>query len=239
MIRFAAQLAAVAALASAAGAAPGTPLPRGSYLESCRELYIDGDTLRGECLNDSGEWKKTWIAGYVYCGGDIYNNNGVLDCRPGVPPPAGPPVPAQPATPPPPAEPASGAAAAGALPPGPWSKTCRDGVVEGTVLRATCRDSRKVWRATWIDLATCTGGEIANRDGLLVCVAPPAPALVALRDTLPKGSWLDTCRSGAVRDYRMRAECYSDQGKWLISDLDLKRCKRGTVRNKNGVLACD
>lgn len=234
MFRIAAALAlAAAALMPQAAAATGDALPRGSYLESCRELYVDGDTLYGECRDKRGRWKKTWISGYAYCGGDIFNNNGVLDCRGDRLPP--------PAPPPPPATPPADAApdAEGALPPGPWTKTCRDAVVDGSVLRATCKDTRNVWRPTWIDLATCRQGEIANQDGLLVCVAPPVPALVPLRDTLPKGSWLDSCRSGAVKNYQMRAECYSNQGKWLISDLDLKRCKRGTVANKNGVLACD
>ena len=199
MIRFAALLPRSRRVSRPPPGCPRYAAARGSYLESCRELWRRWRQLRGECLERFGRVKKTWIAGYAHCGGDIYNNNGVLDCRPGVPPPAGPPVPAQPATPPPP-EPASGAAAAGAAA-RPWSKTRRDGGGRGDRAAGDLPGSRKVWRRPGSDLATCTGGEIANRDGLLVCVAPPAPALVALGDTLPKGSWLDTCcpaRSGTT-----------------------------------------
>src|SRR5262245_11527413 len=90
-------------------------LPEGSYLDTCRNLYIEGDTLYGECQDNRGKWKKTWISGYQYCDGDIVNNNGVLDCRGGRRPDE-----AEPAAP-----------AEGGLPAGNWAKTCRDAVMDG------------------------------------------------------------------------------------------------------------
>jgi hypothetical protein len=201
-------------------------VPEGSYLDSCRNTYVEGNTLYGECQDSRGKWKKTWISNFDYCTGDIYNNNGVLDCRGGSAPAA--------KAPPPPA---------GGLPGGPWSKTCRDPALDGSVLRATCKDNRGTWRPTWIDLRQCASRNIGNDDGLLVCLAAPvepeAPALVPMRDTLPKGSWLDSCRSGVVKQYQMRAECVRGDGSWLVSDLNLKTCKRNAVTSRNGMLACE
>lgn len=227
MTRLLAALALAAATFFSTGAAEakGQPLPEGSYLESCRNLYIEGNTLYGECQDSRSKWKKTWISGYDYCAGDIFNNNGVLDCRGGRKPAA---APAKPAT--------------GGLPDGPWTKTCRDPALDGTILRANCQDSRGTWRPTWIDLRQCSSRYIGNDDGLLVCLAAPAPAAPALKtgyDTLPRGSWTDTCRSGAVKNGQMRAECYTADGRWLVSDLDLKSCRRNAVGNAGGRLTCE
>lgn len=199
-------------------------LPEGSYLDSCRNLYVDGDTLYGECQDSRGKWKKTWISGYAYCDGDIVNNNGVLDCQGGRLPDQD-----EPAAP-----------AAGDLPAGDWSKTCRDAVLDGYVLRASCKDNRGTWRPTWIDMRQCKSNTVGNDDGLLVCLAaaPPKAAVVALRDTLPGGDWTETCRSAAVKNYQMRGECFDGNG-WLVSDLDLKKCKHGRVSNSGGRLICN
>ncbi|BCW88467.1 hypothetical protein sos41_16070 [Alphaproteobacteria bacterium SO-S41] len=227
MTRFLAALALAAAALFSTGAAEARPaaLPEGSYLDSCRDLYVEGSTLYGECQNNAGKWKKTWISNYGYCDGDIYNNNGVLDCRGGRLP-----------------EQAAPSKPSGGLPAGPWTKTCRDPALDGSILRANCKDNRGTWRPTWIDLRQCSSRTIGNDDGLLVCLAaaePPAPVLVPMRDTLPKGSWVDSCRSGVVKQYQMRAECYrATDGKWLISDVNLKTCKRG-VGNRDGNLACE
>lgn len=226
---FAAMALAAAAFFSsgAAEARSSQALPQGSYLDTCRDLYVEGNTLYGECQDNRGKWKKTWISGYNYCAGDIYNNNGVLDCRGG----------RKPAEPSGPAKPA-----AGSLPDGPWAKTCRDPALDGTILRANCQDSRGTWRPTWIDLRQCPSRYIGNEDGLLVCMAappPPAPALKPGYDTLPRGSWTDTCRSGVIKRGVMRAECSTSDGRWMVSDLDLAGCRRNAVGNANGKLTCE
>lgn len=223
-------LAAVAACFTMSGAAVAAEAPKGSYLETCRNAYVEGDRLNAECQDAAGKWKKTWLQGYQYCAGDIVNDDGLLKCNGGrlteeeVNGPAG-------------------AAVRGDLPSGPWQETCRDAVLEGTVLRASCQDRNGVLRATAMDLAGCTG-EIGNVDGQLVCLlaaAPPpsaSPKLTAMRDTLPTGKWVQYCRSATLTNYMMRAECYAGEGQWQTSNLDLSTCTTTDVTSNGGRLVC-
>jgi len=223
-------LAALAACFTMAGAASAADAPQGSYLETCRNPYVEGDKLHAECQDDAGKWKKTWLQGYQYCAGDITNEDGLLKCNGGrltedeVNGPAG-------------------AATRGELPSGPWTETCRDGVLNGTILRASCQDRNGIWRSTFLDLATCTG-EIGNVDGQLVCLlaaAPPpggSPKLMAMRDTLPTGKWVQFCRSATLANYLMRAECYAGDGQWQTSNLDLSTCTTTDVTSNGGRLVC-
>ena len=223
-------LAALAATLLTGAAMAAQSVPKGSYLESCRNAAIEGDRLNAECQSDAGKWKTTWLDGYRYCGGDIANEDGLLVCR-GVrlteEEAAG----------------SAGSAARGELPPGPWRETCRDGVLDGEILRASCQDRNGAWRATFLDLGACPG-EVGNVDGQLVCllaVAPPpsaGPALMAMRDTLPTGKWVQFCRSAALVNYMMRAECYAGNGQWQSSDLDLSTCPNTDVTSNGGRLVC-
>ena len=162
----------------------------------------------------------------MYCDGDIANKDGVLDCVGGRKTIA---------------EASGDSPAASRLPTGPWSSSCRDPIVDGNVLRATCRDEGGTWRPTWIDLRQCRGGDIDNEDGLLVCIAapPPEPEVLPMRDTLPQGDWIESCRSAAVQNYQMRGECFDGVDRWLITDINLKKCKRNRVTVDDGHLVCD
>lgn len=223
-------LAALAACFAFAGSAAAQAVPPGSYQESCRDARIEGDKLHAECKDDAGKWKKTWLQGYRYCDGDIVNENGLLKCNGGR-------LTEDEANGP------AGSAARGELPPGPWRETCREGVLDGSVLRASCVDRNGVWRSAWIDLGQCTG-EIGNVDGQLVCLlaaAPQsaaAPKLLAMRDTLPTGKWVQFCRAATLSNYVMRAECYAGDGRWQSSDLDLSTCSSTDVTSNGGRLAC-
>lgn len=223
------RLLAVAALAAAAfvfgSAAMAKAPPPGSYRDTCRDLYVEADTLYGECKTAKGKWKKTWISGYEFCDGDIVNRGGILDCDGGrkvdysrpAPPPA-----------------------KGDLPPGGWVNDCRDAVIDGYVLRATCRDNQGTWRPTWIDTRQCRDGVFEIDDGFFVCVAAPPPPLVEpMKDLLPSGPWTENCRSGAVKQFQMRAECFAGGNQWLITDLDLRKCKRNNVAAPDGRLRCN
>lgn len=229
MSRFLTLAALAAALFAATPAAEArTNLPEGSYLDSCRNLYVEGDTLYGECRDSRNKWKKTWISGYAYCEGDIINNNGVLDCAGGVR-----------------SEPSSPGPSRGRgdddLPGGNWSETCRDAVLDGYILRASCKDRRNTWRPTWIDLRQCKSGYVDNEDGLLVCAAAPrpaAPVIEPMKDTLPRGPWVDSCRNAAVKQSQLRGECFDGEA-WVISDLDMRKCKRNSVVNNGGRLRCE
>jgi len=227
--RILAALAACAALTGAAAAAE--PVPPGTYLETCRDASVDGERLNAECESNAGKFKKTWLDGFRYCAGDIANDDALLVCHGGrltVDEADGPP----------------GAAARGVLPSGPWVETCQDGVLDGTILRASCKDRNGASRQTFLDLATCNG-EVGNVDGQLVCLlaaAPPpagaVPKLTAMRDTLPTGKWVQYCRSAALVNYQMRAECWAGNGQWQTSDLDLSTCSNTDVTSNGGRLVC-
>lgn len=221
---------AIAALAVAAAFAFGADAyakapPDGSYRGSCRNLHVEGDTLYGECQNKAGKWKKTWISGYKYCDGDIVNRNGVLDCNGGR-------LPEYSEAPP--------ARDNGGLPPGGWVDVCRDAVLDGNVLRATCHDDAGVWRPTWIDVRVCRDGVLEVEDGIFICVAaPPPPRVEPMKDLLPQGTWSENCRSAAVSQWQMRAECYAGDNQFLVTDLDLRKCKRNDVAAPGGRLRCN
>lgn len=224
---FAGALAAIFALPVVASEPPP---PQGSYLETCRDARVEGDTLHAECPDAAGKWKKTWLQGYRYCAGDITNENALLICNGGR-------LTEEEANAP------SAGASRGELPPGPWLESCREPVLDGAVLRAKCQDQNGQWRAAWIDLGQCSG-EVGNINGELVCLrAAPAPAasapkLLAMRDTLPTGKWVQFCRAASLTNYMMRAECYGGDGRWQSSELDLSTCKTTDVTSNGGRLVC-
>jgi hypothetical protein len=68
------------------GAAPpggshtqGSP-PRGSYLQSCRDVWVDNDTLHASCQTRGGNWITSVLRDISRCRGDIANQDGQLRC---------------------------------------------------------------------------------------------------------------------------------------------------------------
>jgi hypothetical protein len=80
-------LVAIAWPAAAQGVPPGT------YLQSCSEVRMRGDTLIAYCRRPDGHGNWTWINNVGRCRGDIGNHGGWLNCNfagpPGPPPPDG------------------------------------------------------------------------------------------------------------------------------------------------------
>ena len=78
-------LGAFAALAlsavAAAPAAQAQPLPEGSYLQSCRDVRVEGGALSGVCRTMNGAWMRTALGDVRQCSGDIGNINGQLTCN--------------------------------------------------------------------------------------------------------------------------------------------------------------
>jgi hypothetical protein len=74
----------LSALAGAAQAQPG-----GSYLASCWDVRMRGDTLLALCRRMDGGMQRSILPDVRSCVGDIGNQNGVLVCNraPGAPPP--------------------------------------------------------------------------------------------------------------------------------------------------------
>jgi hypothetical protein len=64
-------------------------VPQGSYLRSCANVVVQGDTLIATCRRVDGGEQPTSLAAVHRCVGDIGNNNGNLQCDygRGAPPP--------------------------------------------------------------------------------------------------------------------------------------------------------
>jgi hypothetical protein len=55
-------------------------VPPGSYLRSCGEVYVRGDTLVATCRRADGNAERTSLRAVQRCVGDIGNMNGRLTC---------------------------------------------------------------------------------------------------------------------------------------------------------------
>jgi len=65
-------------------------MPQGSYLQTCGDVGVQGDTLFAVCRTVDGRGQRAQLPGVSRCVGDIGNNNGMLQCnQAGGPPPYG------------------------------------------------------------------------------------------------------------------------------------------------------
>lgn len=138
-------------------------VPRGSYLQTCKNVQFDGYTLRAICADVYGGARPSRIA-VDQCPGGIANANGQLVC----------------AGPErrrygrddnydrsPPRDGGGFAGRGGRLPPGSWQASCSNPSMQGSVLVAVCATVSGRARQSEIDAGSCRG--IANRNGQLVC----------------------------------------------------------------------
>ena len=63
--------------------------PGGSYRQTCRDVSVNGSTLRATCQDQGGNWRNTELRDFDRCGGEIQNLNGNLSCTGGNGPGAG------------------------------------------------------------------------------------------------------------------------------------------------------
>ena len=61
--------------------APAQGVPQGSYLQSCRDMGVQGDTLFATCRTADGRGQQAQLPSVSRCVGDIGNNNGMLQCN--------------------------------------------------------------------------------------------------------------------------------------------------------------
>ncbi len=55
-------------------------VPGGSYLQSCAEIGVQGDTLFAVCRTVDGRGRRSELPSVSQCVGDIGNSNGNLQC---------------------------------------------------------------------------------------------------------------------------------------------------------------
>jgi CVNH domain len=115
-------------------------MPNGSYSQTCRNVYENGNTLYATCKTIDQHWQRTSLRGFDRCVSEITNQNGSLKC------------------------------AFVYIPEGSYKKSCRDIQVQGENLRATCQTQRGSWKKTSLgNYSSCNLNSIDNLDGLLVC----------------------------------------------------------------------
>lgn len=186
-------------------------LPPGSYTKTCKSISRNLDGLTALCRNRAGRWIKTYLDHFSECRGGIVNDDGTLRCGAGGE--------------------VRRLQAGGAAPRGSYSQTCRDISVRGDQLTARCQDIRGAWRETTLsDFPGCVG-DIVNDDGALECTRPGGRSV-------PRGSYVETCREIYVRGDTLRARCKDREGRWLWTQLnDWDNCRSGIV-NADGHLEC-
>ncbi len=119
----------------------GGQWPRGSYVQTCRDIQVREDSLRAHCQQHGGDWRDTSLEDYRRCTSDIVNDDGHLRCA---------------------------QSGGGSVPPGSYTRTCREISVNGDTLRASCERSDGRWNGTTLrDWRQCR--EITNIEGELRC----------------------------------------------------------------------
>ncbi|HEV3036439.1 MAG TPA: CVNH domain-containing protein [Candidatus Angelobacter sp.] len=59
----------------------GRQVPRGTYSQTCRNIYVRGDKLRASCQTGDGGWNWSQLDDWDDCRGGIVNDRGHLVCR--------------------------------------------------------------------------------------------------------------------------------------------------------------
>jgi hypothetical protein len=54
--------------------------PRGSYARTCRDIRMEGDSLRASCQKNDSRWRDTTLRHAASCQGQLINDNGRLRC---------------------------------------------------------------------------------------------------------------------------------------------------------------
>nr|WP_314436597.1 beta/gamma crystallin-related protein [uncultured Brevundimonas sp.] len=141
-------------------------------------------------------------------------------------------------------------------PRGSYAQTCSDSYTNQGRLYADCRDERGQIRGTSIELARCSGDEIVNMNGLLVCGrtrgeyedrGPGRPGRPGQggdngggwgNGRTPQGSYTGSCNAISVRGDQLTATCRDTRRNERTSTLNISRCGRADISNDNGLLVC-
>lgn len=115
------------------------------------------------------------------------------------------------------------------IPPGSYQRTCRDIIVLGNILQASCKDQDGDWNRSTLYYADCRN--IVNDDGRLECNDWKTTK------NLPKGSYRRTCSSIDIDGNYLKAKCLDNNRNWRNTSIKYTACN-GAIYNSNGKLAC-
>ncbi|HMF91741.1 MAG TPA: CVNH domain-containing protein [Candidatus Angelobacter sp.] len=186
--------------------------PPGTYLQTCRDIRMQGDRLYARCQNTRSRWVNTSLDDVYRCTGDISNIDGHLSCD-----------------------------QSGRLPGGDYAASCRDIRMRFGWLYARCQTRAGYWVDSSLPAGRCYAG-ISNIDGQLTCMNNNSGRDWDRdgdywRRYGPRGSYRETCRDIDVRGDQLRARCEDINGNWVPTSLDFDRCT-GDIVNDNGHLEC-
>jgi hypothetical protein len=203
-------------------------MPRGSFVQSCRDVRVRWNVLMARCQNREGRWVDTSLEQFSRCNSEISNEDGQLRCgrewgrdrdrdwdrdrdrdhdrdydR-----------------------------GRGNEPRGSYTQTCREVRTRGDDLTAVCQNMNGQWVGSTLDGYNRCAGEIVNDDGRLECTRRGGRLV-------PAGSYSQSCRNVYVRGDVLRAQCQARDGGWRWSQLDdWDDCRRG-IQNDDGRLRCN
>ena len=221
--------------------------PSGTYVDTCRNIYMQGDQLVAECQKRNGDWRRSSLDDVDRCHGGIVNIDGRLACggdngydygygrgrgdndgddRGGY----------------------YQGRWQGGYPPGDYVQTCRNISMNGDQLLAECQKRNGDWRRTSLDNVDRCSGNIANDNGRLVCPQGSGYGYgygygdrdrdYGRRGSVPAGTYTQTCRNIRVDGDKLVAECQKRNGDWRRTSLDdFQRCSSAPA-NDDGRLVC-
>jgi CVNH domain len=211
-------------------------MPRGSFVQSCRDVRVRWNVLLARCQARDGRWVDASLEQYSRCNNEISNEDGQLRCgrefvrdrdrdwdrdrdrdrdrdhdrdrdR-------------------------DHDRGRGYEPGGSYAQTCREVRTRGNDLTAVCQNMNGQWVGSTLNGYDRCVGEIVNDDGRLECTRRGGRLV-------PAGSYSQTCRNIYVRGDVLRAQCQDREGRWLWSQLDdWDGCRRG-IQNDGGRLRCN
>jgi hypothetical protein len=127
------------------------------------------------------------------------------------------------------------ARAQGGIPPGSYQQTCVNIQMQSWTLYANCQDTEGRWRSAVLPDVRGCAGQVTNLNGQLHCDRGEG---WRAGDSLPGGSYRQTCRSVKLRGDRLSAQCESVNGSWTRTSLDdIQQCV-GDIVNDDGQLQC-
>jgi len=117
-----------------------------------------------------------------------------------------------------------------AFPDGSYKQTCQAPSFrwEAGTFNAVCQKKDGNWQGTFLFLGSgsqCTG-TLSNFNGNLTC------------DSVPQGSYRDSCRNVQKYNGRLFYECQNAQGQWG-QQTSVADGTCGKYKNVNGTLACE
>jgi hypothetical protein len=120
-------------------------------------------------------------------------------------------------------------------PPGSYRESCANIQMRDGSLFANCQDTEGRWRSTVLPYAYDCVGDVNNINGELRC---NRRGDWRERDSLPRGSYRETCRDIRMRGDSLTARCQAVNGRWVRTSLnDVGRCI-GEIVNDDGYLQC-